>query len=298
MLFRSYYSSLSLLEQKASSLQISDAYGLNRFKNGIIVDDFSSYATADTLNSDYSATINRRERVMTATQNVKNFPLKSTALVQNMGSVSDTTLSSLGYGISSDGEINYFTLPYTTANAASQKFASRTVNVNPFSYANKEGVLSLTPNMDNWVDTNYAPALLITDPNLQVFQASNNVNVLQAGDWKTIPGTTRTTSTNTEGHNVNPSPFGYIGYTKTSTYASATQTNIVGSYDKIGNTYAFNNGYITDISVLPFIRPQQIILRNKGMLFNASVDAYFDGINVNKYVRKTNVIELTGVTGT
>ena len=35
-----YYTSLSLLEQKASSLQISDAYGLNRFKNGIIVDDF------------------------------------------------------------------------------------------------------------------------------------------------------------------------------------------------------------------------------------------------------------------
>ena len=293
-----YYSSLSLLEQKASSLQISDAYGLNRFKNGIIVDDFSSYATADTLNSDYSATINRRERVMTATQNVKNFPLKSTALVQNMGSVSDATLSSLGYGISSDGEINYFTLPYTTANAASQKFASRTVNVNPFSYANKEGVLSLTPNMDNWVDTNYAPALLITDPNLQVFQASNNVNVLQAGDWKTIPGTTRTESVTQIGHGINPSPFGYVGYNKTSTYSSASQTNILGAYDKIGNTYAFNNGYITDISVLPFIRPQQIILRNKGMLFNAGVDVYFDGTNVNKYVRKTNVIELTGVTGT
>ena len=70
-----YYTSLSLLEQKASALQITDSYGLNRFKNGIMVDDFSSYAVADTNNNDYSATINRRTGQMTATQNVKNFPL-------------------------------------------------------------------------------------------------------------------------------------------------------------------------------------------------------------------------------
>jgi hypothetical protein len=44
-----------MLEQKADSLQISDAFGLNRFKNGIMVDDFSSYAVADTLNNDYKA---------------------------------------------------------------------------------------------------------------------------------------------------------------------------------------------------------------------------------------------------
>ena len=83
-----------------------------------------------------------------------------------------------------------------------------------------------------------------------------------------------------------------------STYASASQTNILGAYDKIGNTYSLNNGYITDISVLPYIRPQQIVVRAKSMLFNAPVDVYFDGTNVDNYVRKTNVIELTGVTGT
>ena len=51
-------------------------------------------------------------------------------------------------------------------------------------------------------------------------------------------------------------------------------------------------------SVLPYIRPQQIVVRAKSMLFNAPVDVYFDGTNVDNYVRKTNVIELTGVTGT
>ena len=296
-----YYSALSMLEQKASSLQISDAYGLNRFKNGIMVDDFSSYATADTINTDFMMTINRRERRMTASQQVTNFPLKALALVYNMGQLSETAHGALSYSINTDGHINYFSLPYATSNVFSQKFASRTVNVNPFSFTNKSGYASLSPNVDNWVDTNYSPALLITDPNLQVFRANSAaLNVLTAGDWKTVSGTSTTTSKNVVGHGINPSPYGYVGYSETSTYTTLNQvqTNVLGPYDKLGNTYALNGGYITDISILPYIRPQQTVVRTKGMLVNTNVDTYFDGTNVNAYMRKCNVVELTGVSGT
>lgn len=294
-----YYSALSLLEQKASSLQISDAFGLNRFKNGIMVDDFSSYATADTINNDYAMTINRRERRMTATQQVQNFPLKPLASVYSLGQLSPNAQNGLGYTINLDGSNQFISLPYTTANVISQKFASRTVNVNPFSFTNKTGTLWLSPNVDNWVDTNKSPALLITDPNLQVFRANSSaINVLSAGDWKTVSGTTTSSSTNTIGHGINPSPYGYVGYSQTSTYATQTQNNVLGSYDKLGNTYSLNNGYITDISILPYIRSQQTVVRASNMLFNTPVDVYFDGINVDKYFRKTNVLELTNVAGT
>jgi len=295
-----YYTSLNSLEQSATSLQIPDAYGINRFKNGILVDDFSSYATADTLNPDYNLTINRRTRQMTAGQNVQNFPLKSLAQIYNMGLISQSAMSNLGYTINSDGYVNYFSLPYSTTEAASQKFASRTVNVNPFAVSISTGITSLSPNVDNWVDNTAAPSLLITDPNLQVFRSSGNINVLTAGDWKTISGTSYTTSYNVEGHNINPSPFGYVGYTQTSTYTTTNQaqTNVLGPYDQIGNTYSLNNGYITDISVLPFIRTQQIVVRSSGMLLNTLVNNYFDNTNVDKFVRKANIIELTGVTGT
>jgi hypothetical protein len=299
-----YYTSLNLLEQKTTTLQISDSYGLNRFKNGILVDDFSSFATGDTYNTDFKATINKRDRVMTATQNVKNYPLKSIAIAYNMGKI-DSSIN-LGYGINTDGEVNYFTLPYTTANVISQKFASRTVNVNPFSFGVRDGYVALSPNVDNWVDTNYSPALLVVDPNLQVFQASNNINQMSNGDWKTIPGTTYSTVTNVENHGrfvntyvpQNSQYYGStnIGYTETKTYADQAQTNTFGAYDKVG-AYALNNGYITDISILPWIRPQQIVTRGKNMLFNSTVNYYFDGINVNNYIRKANIIELTGVTG-
>jgi hypothetical protein len=296
-----YYTALSLLEQNAQSLQISDAYGLNRFKNGILVDDFSSYATADTWNSDYTATIDRLNKQMTATQQVKNFPLKSLALAYNLGLPDSTTSNTLGYAINSDGYTNYFSLPYTSSNVISQKVASRTVNLNPFSYCTQEGILSLSPNVDNWVDTNYSPALLITDPNLQVFQANSQViNVLSAGNWQTISGTSYTTSQSVIGHNINASPFGFVGYTATTTTTATTQqrTDILGNYNNISNTYALNNGYITDISVLPYIRKQQVAVRAEGLLINSALNTYFDNIDVSPYIRKTNVIELTGVTGT
>lgn len=300
-----YYTSLNLLEQKATSLQISDAYGLNRFKNGILVDDFSSFGTGDTHNNDFKATINRRDRVMTASQNVQNFPLKALATTYNMNNI-DSSIN-LGYAINTDGDTNYFTLPYSTANVISQNFASRTVNVNPFSFGLRDGYIALSPNVDNWVDTNYSPALLVIDPNLQVFQASNNVNQMTNGDWKTIPGTTYTSSVDVENHGrfintyLNPGTYGYgsnqIGYTETKTYVDQAMTNTFGAYDKVG-AYALNNGYITDISILPWMRSQQIVARAKGMLFNTSVNYYFDNINVNNYIRKANIIELTGVTGT
>ena len=296
-----YYTSLSLLEQNAQSLQISDAFGLNRFKNGILVDDFSSYATADTLNNDYTATIDRLNKQMTATQNVRNFPLKSLATAYNLGHLSSSSASNLGYTINNDGFVNYYSLPYTTANVVSQKFASRTTNVNPFAYSSSEGTLSLTPNVDNWVDNTKSPALLITDPNLQVFQANSSaINVLTAGNWQAISGTSYSTATNTIGHGINPSPYGYVGYqtTSTTTATNLQQTNIVGNYTNIGNTYALNNGYVTDISVLPYIRSQQVVVDAEGLLVNSYLNTYFDNTPVNNYIRKTNIIELTGVTGT
>jgi hypothetical protein len=42
-----YYTSLSLLEKQTESLQIKDQYGLDRFKNGFIVDNFTGFGVAD-----------------------------------------------------------------------------------------------------------------------------------------------------------------------------------------------------------------------------------------------------------
>lgn len=295
-----YYTALNLLEKGAASLQISDANGLNRFKNGILVDDFSSYATSDTANPDYFVSVNRRIKQMTAAQNVQNFPLQSLSLVYNMGQLDSTSANNLGYKISQSGSSNFFTLPYTTANVISQRVASRTVNLNPFAVFLNSGVLTLTPPMDNWVDTQKSPDLLIVDPNLQVYRASDQVNVLQVGDWKTTVATTTDRIVATvEGHNINPSPFGFVGYQEhlVSTYQQQQQTSVLGYYDKLNSSYVETSGFVTDVSILPYIRSQFVFFNTYGLSVNTNVNAFFDDVNVTKYVRKPNVIEVVNASG-
>ena len=148
-----------------------------------------------------------------------------------MGKLSSDTQNSLGYSINTDGYINYFSLPYTSANVVSQKFASRTVNLNPFSVTKGSGTLTISPNVDNWVDTSYLPALLVNDPALTLYTANAAVNTMVVGDWKTITGTTSTTVTRN----------GNIETTTSYTPITKTQQNLVGNYSKVDNTYALND---------------------------------------------------------
>ena len=50
-----YYTQLNMLEQNAQSLQIQDADGFDRFKNGFIVDNFTGHGIGDVGNLDYKA---------------------------------------------------------------------------------------------------------------------------------------------------------------------------------------------------------------------------------------------------
>jgi len=283
-----YYTALNLLEKGASSLQIPDGNGLNRFKNGILVDDFSSYAASDTALTDYYVTVNRRTKQMTAAQEVQNFPLQSLSLVYNMGQLDSTSANNLGYKISTSSSSNFFTLPYTTANVVTQRIASRTTNLNPFLVALNQGVVTLSPPMDNWVDTQRAPDLLIVDPNLQVYRASDQVNVLQVGDWKTTV-TTTTDNVIASGRNWRVN--------QVTTYDTQQQQTVLGYYDKLNSSYVETSGFITDVSVLPYIRSQFLFFNSYGMTVNSNVHFYFDNDLIDKYIRKPNILELSGVTG-
>ena len=302
-----YYTALNVLEQQAQTTQIPDVNGLNRFKNGILVDDFSSFATADSANPDFSCSINKRTRQLSAQQTVWNFPLQSSTALSSFGQPASGSSQLAIYNL---GKTYYFSLPSTPVNVTSQQFATTTVNVNPFAISVVEGTVDLNPPMDNWVDNTKAPDILIVDPNLQVYQQTDKINQLSAGDWKAVPGTTTSATSsvvnsfNVEGHGINWSPFGYYGYTQTDTttvstvYATLAQNNVMGAYNKIGNTYNINNNFITDISILPYIRSQQIMIRANGLKINSPITCTFDGVNVNDYMSAPDSIELKDCTGT
>ena len=53
-----YYTSLSILEKDAKGIEIRDATsGVDRFKNGILVDSFKGHSVGDVTASDYACAI-------------------------------------------------------------------------------------------------------------------------------------------------------------------------------------------------------------------------------------------------
>lgn len=136
-----YYTSLNLAEQKAQSLQVSDSLGLNRFKNGILVDNFSTFLASDTVNSDFKCNINTSQQQLSAMQYVKRFPLLALDEVltyNTFGGVTEYTADQ--YGL-----YNIFSLPYTTEQAAGQVIASRPFNLNSFSISNRTITIAASP---------------------------------------------------------------------------------------------------------------------------------------------------------
>lgn len=280
-----YYTSLSLLEKQASDLQVPDSNGLNRFKNGILVDNFTGYATADANNEDFSAKINKRLNYMTAADWQLNAPLFNKDALKALGNLSTTAQNNLSYKYhtTTGGASSVVTLPYTTANLAIQKLASNTVSLNPFAVAIGEGVMDINPPMDMWVQTGREPDVLIVDPNMTLFREGNTLNTLSASDWQTLSGTTYDTKSQT-GNKVT-----------VSTYADQQRQTVTGNYDKVSS---INGNFITDVSVQPYIRSQNLVIRAKGMKINTPVSVYFDGTKVDGYMVQPNIIELTNVNGT
>jgi len=258
-----YYTALNLLEQKASSLQVPDVNGLNRFKNGILVDDFSDYSTADTANPDFIANINIRKQQLTPLTSVENFQLQNPVVLDSLGTVTNTN----NYNISSINgkQTNIFTLPYTKSSIINQPLASSVLSINPFAVTNQQGILNLNPPMDNWIDESQTPSVLTNGQSYQIYQATTNgLNVVNVGDFASITGTPLLSS-------------------------SAVNKSSRSS------SLAINNGYVINNSVLPYIRPQQIFIRAKGLLVNTPISTWFDGQNVNQYITTPNTIELQSV---
>jgi hypothetical protein len=302
-----YYSALNLLEQSTNSLQIPDALGLNRFKNGILVDDFSTFGVADSFNSNFAASIDTRRTVLTAALDVQNYQLQNSATLDaiNFGSLSEATQSSLGFKLNQYGRTSVITRPFTEEAMVVQRLASVDVDVNAFSVRNSQGTLELTPPMDNWIDTTTEPSLLFIDPTLRTFKSTTTNNLLQIGDWQAIPGTVESKTV------VNYQTTTDYYWDEWGGYTPITSTRQTGStetrtqdftrdfyYGNYSESKGIKTNYVTDVSIIPYIRSQQIQFTGKGMLINTAVNAFFDKRRVTRLIRKPNILELTVAPGT
>ena len=123
-----YYTQLSLLEADAKNLQIQDADGFDRFKNGIIVDNFTGHGIGDVSDNDYSISMDLAQgELRPAFQSRTMHALKEIEF-RFSTAITDAIRTTNGYQKTGD----LITLPYTAESFIEQPYASTTVNLNPY----------------------------------------------------------------------------------------------------------------------------------------------------------------------
>jgi hypothetical protein len=287
-----YYTQLSLLETQAQSLQIQDAEGFDRFKNGFIVDNFTGHGIGDVGNLDYKVSMDMAGGYVR--------PLFNSESVQLIESDDDGTTI-----ISSDrtdaiyqktGDL--ITLPYEETTIISQPYASKFINVNPFNVFTWAGSVTLDPPGDEWKETNRVPDLLINEqgafdtmasnlgnPNLESVEIDTVWNEWQ-DFWQGTPVETTTTNNvrrgNQNGWTVD---FGDVSLT-TNQAVSQTRTGIRSALvPQVVRTSLGDK--VLNIAFVPFIRSRTINFTATRLKPNTRVYAYFDNIAITSYITPT-----------
>jgi hypothetical protein len=154
-----YYTSLSLLEAKTSSLVIQDPdTGLDKFKSGFVVDNFSTFDVADKTLPVLKYDIDNNEMIARSYYDNIDLLVGSEALIGTNGapnlSIDARYTNDLGSANIKKSK-NIVTLNYSEVEDFNQPFASRAVNVNPFDVVTWRGSMSLDPKQDIWIEREY-----------------------------------------------------------------------------------------------------------------------------------------------
>ncbi len=292
-----YYTALNLLEKETASLTITDTTtGLDRFKNGFIVDNFKGHSVGDVFDPSYQCSID-------AVQGI----LRPQYFSANVGmDFAEANSANFEYRIKKPTN-DLLTCKYTEAVFLDQPFASKVENVNPYSIYNWIGSMTLDPPSDDWKDTATRPDILVNDDS-----AFDNVNFLvQASrvlgtiwnEWQTDWSGVSTSSTvvgqtTSEPHTVSDPSFHFGGgpnhdlrqaITTTSdviTTTTSSQTRQGLTTTVVPNVVQTTvDDRIVNVTMIPYIRSRYVRFTAKRLKPLTKVYAYFDGVAVSAYAK-------------
>jgi hypothetical protein len=145
--------SLSMLELKAQTLEVTDANGLNRFKSGFVVTSFKDKSLADMRYT--TIDISKSDPTGITPVDFWSIPAELALDPGIDRSTTDITqnLKLLDPNIQKTGDL--LTLAYTEVDWIEQPHATNVENVNPFNVIVFVGGVVLDPASDNWVRTIY-----------------------------------------------------------------------------------------------------------------------------------------------
>jgi hypothetical protein len=287
-----YYTQLSLLETQAQSLQIQDAEGFDRFKNGFIVDNFTGHGIGDVGNLDYKVSIDMAGGFLR--------PMFSSESVQLIEADDDGTAivaaDRTAANYTKTGDL--ITLPYTEDTIIEQPYASRFVNVNPFNIFTWAGSITLDPPGDEWKETNRVPDLLINqegafdtmirnlgNPNLDSVEIDTVWNEWQ-DFWQGTPVESVTRSGTRDAGGGGRRPWVQDVTTTVTQQVSQTRSGVrTALVPQVVRTSLGDK--VLNIAFIPFIRSRTINFTATRMKPNTRVYPFFDNVAITAYVTPT-----------
>lgn len=268
---------LSLLELEAKLDTMFDSAGIERIVSGILVDDFDDQSQTDTEHVDHTAALDPESRAVRAGFDANNIRL-----------IYDSASSSGIKPTNTTGDL--ITLDFVDEEWQKQELASRVQKVNPSGVVRNIGCLMLSPSSDEWKDqnskTNYAVPGTTSIDTQQAYlwnewqwnwagRAAENFDIGAFCDYKQ--------DTPYGASSRNQLASGDVYSTQSGTNGnSRNSVSRVLSNDTIRETV----GNVTvDIALIPWIRSRKIFFKAQGLKPNTKFSAFFDGVNVEDWVR-------------
>ena len=291
-----YYTSLSVLEVNTANLFLPDDVGLNRFKSGFFVDNFSSLLTQeDTI--PFKNSIDIRNRELRAKHYTTSIDLIQ-GPVENVSPDLDLQFTQPeGNNIrQSNGVV---TLDYTEDIWLEQPFGTRTESVTPYLISFWTGLMELTPSSDNWVDQvrqeasiqqvegDYTETLRLAAENQGVDPQTGLGSIIWDSwqdNWTGSEDTFRTSrwdQTTRSGDTLTNTVFEDTFRTTTDTGISTregTRLSIVEQFDEVSL-----GDRVVSRNLISFMRSRNIQFVSKKVKPNTQLYAFFDGQDVTNY---------------
>jgi hypothetical protein len=270
-----YYTSLSLLERDAESFEVTDSNGLNRFKSGFIVDNFTGHKVGDTQHPDYKVSIDGINNTLRPMHCSKGVDLEESVS-------SDTDRTSAHYQKTGD----LITLPYTEVVYTEQPYATRVERVQPVMLSQWLGRITLSPDSDNWFETEVAPALVINVEGNYSTLLNENKDALGTiwNAWQTQwSGVVATSTTSNDVFD------GQGGITRNSRTTSTTRSDLTRTgvntqvLEKIDRES--QGSKIIQRAMIPFCRSKEITFDGEGFYPNTRMYLFFAEKAVSLHVK-------------
>ena len=276
-----FYTSLSLLESNTVNLQIQDADGLNRFKSGFFVDDFSNTTTQ------------LKKTLVKNSIDVRNSELRPAPFCTEL----DLIQSPLTNGIKRSNRV--LSLNYNELVAVTQPYASRVENVTPYLVNYYSGTVQLTPSSDVWSDVVQLEARRIEDT---TYTSSNTSHDGRDGFSPVVWGAWSEIWTGADAStDVNTVDLGF-GYEETTTTLRSTPTGRktrTGTRTLTRETFDTTSQGSTVISndLIPYMRSRNIRFRAAKLKPMTRLYAFLDSEDMSNYI-VPKLLQISMVSGT